>query len=145
MARRIPAVYKALNLVHERGFTLSKGRVFGRAGGMVAVRLTTVGRKSGAERVTMLTSPLVEDGQVVLVASYRGGPSHPAWFLNLRDRPQVRAMRRGTTDLEMHADVLDGPARQAMWERLTALEPRYAEYQTRTDREIPVIVLRPTT
>lgn len=142
MARRFGTVYKALNLVHERGFTLTKGRLFGTAGGMTSVRLTTTGRRSGEPRVTMLTSPLVEDDRIVLVASFRGGPKHPAWYLNLRDDPEVRAMRRGA-DMEMTAKVLTGDERAALWERITALQPRYAKYQARTDREIPLIVLEP--
>lgn len=142
MPRRFKLVYQALNVVHERGFTLSNGRVFGRASGMTVVRLTTIGRKTGAERVTMLTSPLVEGDTVVLVASFRGGPSHPAWFHNLRAHPRVQAMRRGV-DMEMDAEILTGEARAELWERVTALEPRYADYQRRTEREIPLIVLRP--
>lgn len=135
-------VYKTLNTVHETVFRRTGGRVFGTAGGMVAVRLTTVGRKSGQERVTMLTSPLVEGDRVVLVASYRGGPNHPAWYHNLRANPEVRAMRRGA-DLTMVATVLEGDERQQMWDRITTLEPRYAKYQSRTPREIPLIVLDP--
>lgn len=142
MARRFKSLYKALNVVHERVFTATDGRVFGRAGGMTAVKLTTVGKKTGLERVTMLTSPLVEDNTVVLVASFRGGPNHPAWYHNLRAQPRVRAMRRGF-DLDMDATVLTGDERAALWARITALEPRYAEYQRRTEREIPLIVLTP--
>lgn len=142
MARRIKSAYKLLNVVHERMFTVTRGVLGGRAGGMTVVKLTTVGRKSGEERVTMLTSPLVEGDMVVLVASFRGGPHHPAWFLNLRDRPRVRAMRRGR-DLEMEATILAGDERAELWSRVVALEPRYAEYQTRTEREIPLIVLTP--
>ena len=142
MPKRFKRVYTTLNLVHERVFTRTNGRMFGTAGGMTVVKLTTVGRKSGLERVTMLTSPLVEDDMVVLVASYRGGPNHPAWFLNLRDQPTVRAMRRGR-DLTMTAEVLAGNERAQLWNRITALEPRYAKYQRRTERQIPLIVLTP--
>lgn len=142
MARRFGVLYKSLNVVHERGFTLTRGRVFGTAGGMASIRLTTTGRKSGEARVTMLTSPLVEDDRIVLVASYRGGPNHPAWYLNLRDRPEVHAMRRGAS-MTMRAKVLEGEERAALWQRITELQPRYAKYQSRTEREIPLIVLEP--
>jgi deazaflavin-dependent oxidoreductase (nitroreductase family) len=142
--RRFATVYKGLNLVHERVFTRTKGRVFGTAGGMTAVRLTTIGRKSGEQRVTMLTSPLAEPDMVVLVASFRGGPKHPAWFHNLRANPEVDVMRRGS-DMTMHAEILAGDERRQLWDRITALQPRYAKYQTRTPREIPLIVLRPST
>jgi len=142
MPRRFATVYKALNAVHEKMFTVTGGLVGGTASGMTVVKLTTIGRKSGTERVTMLTSPLVEGDMVVLVASFRGGPNHPAWYLNLRDRPRVRAMRRGF-DLTMDAEILEGERRRELWDRITSLEPRYAKYQTRTEREIPLIVLRP--
>ncbi len=142
MARRFKRVYKLLNVVHERMFTVSNGRITGRAGGMTVVKLTTTGRKSGEPRITMLTSPLVEGDTVVLVASFRGGPNHPAWFLNLRDQPRVQAMRRGA-DLAMDAEILTGDERVSLWNRVTSLEPRYARYQSRTEREIPLIVLRP--
>ena len=92
----------------------------------------------------MLTAPIAEPDRVVLVASYRGGPNHPAWFLNLRDRPRVRAMRKGH-DQDMHAEVLTGDARAGLWNEVCALQPRYAKYQTRTEREIPLVVLTPVT
>lgn len=142
MARRFPLLYKALNLVHEKTFTATNGLIGGKAAGMTVVKLTTVGNKSGLERVTMLTSPLVEGDMVVLVASFRGGPNHPAWYHNLRARPRVRAARRGA-DMEMEATILGGDERAGLWARVTALEPRYADYQSRTEREIPLIVLNP--
>lgn len=143
MARRIKRVYKTLNFVHEKLFMATNGRLGGTAAGMTVVRLTTVGRKSGEERVAMLTSPLVEGDTVVLVASFRGGPNHPAWYYNLKERPQVRAMRRGR-DLQMTAEILSGERRAQLWNRIVTLEPRYSEYQRRTPREIPLIVLTPS-
>lgn len=140
--RRYPILYKALNLVHERIFTWSRGRVAGTLRGMTSVRLTTTGRKTGTQRTTMITSPLVEDDEVVLVASYRGGPHHPAWYLNLKAHPTIPVERRGFRGL-MTAETLHGEERERLWQRITALHPRYAKYQARTDRELPLIVLRP--
>ena len=57
---------------------------------MPVVKLTTTGRKSGKKRDTMLTSPLQDGDKVVLIASYGGDDRHPAWYLNLRDTPDVR-------------------------------------------------------
>ncbi|MEI2654455.1 MAG: nitroreductase/quinone reductase family protein [Microthrixaceae bacterium] len=64
--------------------------------------------------------------------------------MNLRDQPRVQAMRRGA-DLAMDAEILTGDERVSLWNRVTSLEPRYARYQSssRTEREIPLIVLRP--
>lgn len=120
MARRIKRAYKALNFVHEKLFTVTRGRVGGTAAGMTVVRLTTVGRKSGEERVSMLTSPLVEGDTIVLVASFRGGPNHPAWYHNLKAQPEVHAMRRGR-DLQMTAEILSGERRDQLWNRVVAL------------------------
>lgn len=143
MARRISSIYRGLNAVHERLFTLTGGRVGGHLRGMVVVKLTTIGRRSGEPRVTMLTSPLVDGDMVVLVASFRGGPTHPAWYLNLRDRPRVQAARRGR-NLTMDAEILSGDERREMWNRVIETAPRYATYQERTSREIPLIVLTPS-
>lgn len=142
MQRRFPIAYKVLNVVHERSFTLSNGYVGSGLMGMTSVRITHTGRKSGLERVTMLTSPLVENDEVVLVASYRGGPKHPAWYLNIDANPRVELMRRGFRG-PMVAETLHGDERAALWARVTAMHDRYAKYQTRTDRELPLVVLRP--
>jgi len=142
MRKRREGAYKLLNQVHEGLFTATNGLVGGTASGMTVVKLTTVGRKSGAERTTMLTSPLVEDNTVFLVASYRGGPKHPAWYLNLAATPQVQAMRRGA-DLAMRARTLDGEEREQVWRRVVSLQPRYATYQSRTERQLPLIELTP--
>ncbi|NLA35568.1 MAG: nitroreductase family deazaflavin-dependent oxidoreductase [Actinobacteria bacterium] len=142
MRRRFPVLYKALNVVHERVFSWSGGRAFGTLRGMTSIRLTTTGRKTGLERTTMLTSPLVEDDEVVLVASYRGGPHHPAWYLNLMANPTIPVERPGFRG-EMIAETLHGDERERLWRRITARQPRYEKYQSRTDRELPLVVLRP--
>src|SRR5688572_26354666 len=82
---------------HQAVFDTSRGRLFGKAFGMPVVRLTTRGRKSGKPRHTMLTTPVHDDNQVVLIASYGGDSRHPAWYLNLRDRPEVTITMEGRT------------------------------------------------
>ncbi|MEJ7582921.1 MAG: nitroreductase family deazaflavin-dependent oxidoreductase [Acidimicrobiales bacterium] len=133
---------KSFTSVHETVFRMSNGRIAGRAGGMPVVLLTTTGRKSGKSRNTMLTSPVQDGDSIVLVASYGGDDRHPAWFLNLRDNPDVEAVMNGSKR-SMRASIATGDERAELWERLTAKYKGYAGYQEKTDREIPVVVLSP--
>jgi len=125
---------------HEAVFRASGGRVFGSAGGMPVVMLTTTGRKSGKKRTTMLTAPIVDDEKVVLVASYGGDARHPAWFLNLRDNPDVEVVMRGRSG-PMKARVAPPEEKAELWPRVTTKYKGYAGYQKRTDRDIPVVIL----
>lgn len=133
---------KAVNVLHRTIFSATKGRVGGRGLGMPVVMLTTTGRKSGQPRTTMLTSPLQEDGKVVLVASYGGDDRNPAWFLNLRDNPDVELTMDGSTR-KMRAYVATPEERAELWPRVTKDHANYASYQRRTEREIPLVVLEP--
>ena len=109
---------------------------------MPVVKLTTVGRKSGQRRSTMLTTPLVEDDNVVLVASYGGDDRDPQWYSNLIANPDVEVVMSGSKK-SMHARVAEGDERTRLWEALTAKHANYAGYQRRTSRQIPVVVLEP--
>lgn len=136
------AVFKIVTSFHRVVFDLSKGKLVGKAMGMPVVKLTTVGRKSGQRRSTMLTSPLVEGDEVILVASFGGDDRNPAWFDNLVVNPDVEVVMNGSTR-QMHARVAEGTERTRLWEELTAQHPNYAGYQRRTQRQIPVVVLEP--
>lgn len=127
---------------HEQVFKATKGRVAGSAFGMPVVMVTTTGRKSGKPRTTMLTSPVHDGDTVVLVASYGGDDRHPAWFLNLRDNPDVEVTMEGRTR-RMRARVASAEERAELWPRCTAVYKGYASYQKRTDREIPLVILEP--
>lgn len=80
---------KAMSIAHRGLLRVSGGKLGNSFGGMPSLELTTVGRKSGRSHTVMLTAPLVDGDTIVVVASRGGGPAHPAWFLNLRDRPEV--------------------------------------------------------
>jgi len=136
------AIYKAGTRMHVAVFTRSRGRVFGRAMGMPVVGLVTVGRKSGQRRTTTLTAPIVEDGRVVLVASFGGDDRHPAWYHNLRANPGVEVMLRGTTR-PMVARIATEEERGRLWGRIVSVYPGYGRYQQHTDRQIPVVILEP--
>ncbi len=128
--------------LHRGMYDASGGRLGGRGAGMPVVELTTVGRKSGKRRVTMLTSPLQDGDDVVVVASYGGDDRHPAWFLNLRDHPDVELTMHGTKR-RVRARIASADEKETLWPRIVAHAPGYGKYQERTTRDIPVVVLEP--
>lgn len=135
-------VLKAVTGFHRAVFRASNGKLANRGSGMPVLMLTTTGRKSGRQRETMLTSPLQEDGRIMLVASNGGAAHHPDWFLNLREHPAVEVTMGGATR-PMTAHVADAAERAALWPRIVADHDNYGTYQQRTDRDIPVVVLEP--
>lgn len=136
------AVFKVVTRIHRTVFDLSHGKLAGKAGTMPVVKLTTIGRKSGQRRTTMLTSPLIEGDNVILVASFGGDDRDPAWFSNLVANPDVEVVMNGSTK-KMQARVATGDERTGLWEALTAKHANYAGYQRKTSRQIPVVVLEP--
>jgi deazaflavin-dependent oxidoreductase (nitroreductase family) len=137
-------VLKTMNGLHRAVLKLSGGKLGWNAGGMPVLELTTTGRKSGVARAVMLTSPLQEGDAIVVVASRGGDDQHPAWFLNLRDHPEVQVAWRGAAPRAMRARVADAAERARMWEQITSRHANYAGYQRKTTREIPLVVLEPT-
>ncbi len=122
-------------------YRFTGGRVMGRMGAAPILLLTTTGRKSGRKRSVPLLY-LEDSGRYVIVASLAGAPKHPAWFLNLEAHPkaelQVRDRRFSAT-----AQRASSVEKAQFWPRLVAMYPQYAEYQTRTNRDIPVVVMTP--
>jgi proline iminopeptidase len=103
--------------------------------------LTTVGRKSGR----MLTLPLIfgQSGpNYVVIASKGGAPTHPAWYLNLQAHPEVQVQVKAAK-FPARARTAVGEERAALWAKMVEIYGPYAQYQTRTDRQIPVVVLTP--
>lgn len=137
------AALKVMNGVHRAILKLSFGKVGWSAGGMAVLELTTTGRRSGEPRSVMLTSPVQEGDTVVVVASRGGDDTHPAWFLNLRDQPAVEVSLRGGPARPYTATVADAATRARLWPQITADHRNYAGYQRKTDREIPLVLLRP--
>ena len=134
---------KTMNAIHRFSMAVTGGRFGWEFGDMPVLELTTIGRKSGEPRSVMLTSPWQEGDTYVIVASRGGDDQHPAWFLNLRDRPEVKVRLKGKETQPMHARIADPQERARLWELLTAKHKNYAGYQTKTDREIPVVLLEP--
>jgi deazaflavin-dependent oxidoreductase (nitroreductase family) len=136
-------VLKAMNAVHKGILRASGGRLGWQTAGMPALELTTTGRRSGRQHTVMLTSPLKDGDAIVVVASRGGDDQHPAWFLNLRDRPEVEVSYQGGPRQPMTATVADAGTRAHLWPKVVAEQKRYGGYQSKTDREIPLVLLRP--
>jgi deazaflavin-dependent oxidoreductase (nitroreductase family) len=133
---------RVLTGIHRAVFRVSKGRLANTGFRMPVLELTTIGRKTGKRRSTMLTSPVQDGERLVLVASYGGDDRHPTWFLNLRDHPDVEITMRGETRA-MKARVASAEEKAELWPRVVEAYKGYAQYQTRTDRDIPLVIVEP--
>jgi deazaflavin-dependent oxidoreductase (nitroreductase family) len=132
-----------MNRTHRVLIAVSGGRVGRSFSGMPVVELTTIGRKTGQPRSSMLTSPYQEGDRTYIVAS-RGGDDHnPAWFLNLTDNPEVTVSIQGARSQKMHAEVAGADERARVWPLITSKHTNYANYQKKTRREIPLVILTP--
>ncbi|MFD3473197.1 nitroreductase family deazaflavin-dependent oxidoreductase [Streptomyces sp. NPDC058695] len=111
--------------------------------GTQTLLLTTVGRKSGDP----VRTPLIygeADGAYLIVASKGGDPAHPLWYRNLQEHPEVR-IQVGPTILQGTARTATAEERAAYWPLMVKHWPAYDEYQAKTDREIPIVVIEPAT
>jgi deazaflavin-dependent oxidoreductase (nitroreductase family) len=109
--------------------------------GVPTLLLTTKGRKSGKLRRTALIYGKAGSSYVV-VASKGGAESHPAWYLNLTENPEV-AVQVGADDFTANARTASDGEKPELWRLMAEIWPAYDEYQTKTDRPIPVVVLDP--
>jgi deazaflavin-dependent oxidoreductase (nitroreductase family) len=103
--------------------------------------LTTKGRHSGEDKTTPLI--FVPDGDnYVIIASLGGAPKHPAWYLNLEANPRVTLQVKDKV-FEADARTAPSPERERLWEKAVEAWPQYNDYQAKTSRRIPVVVLEP--
>jgi deazaflavin-dependent oxidoreductase (nitroreductase family) len=131
-----PGAFRPLARLHARIYKLIGGRGHGNM-----VVLTTLGSRSRLERSSTVASFPEGDGTWLVVASMGGEARHPSWYVNLAKHPdrvflQVRGKRFPVRPASLH-----GEDRAAAWTRITTEAPNFAEYQTKTDREIPVVRL----
>jgi F420H(2)-dependent quinone reductase len=119
----------------------SGGNLGGKMRGFKVLLLTNIGRKSGKTYTTPLGCFDHAEGYVI-VASNGGLPTNPAWFYNLKNNPQVTVQVLDQI-IPATAEILTGEARSQAWRQVTATSPSYADYEKRTTREIPLILLRP--
>ena len=127
--------------VHAGVYRATGGKLFGRMGQSPILLLNTVGRKSGKKRATPLL--YVVDGQdFVIIASKGGAPTHPAWYLNLMANPDA-TVEVEDRKVRVRAEEVDGEEKARLWQKMAELYPTYDDYQKKTKRQIPLLVLRP--
>ena len=125
--------FTAAHTALARRFSLAR-----RIGDVPILLLTTKGRRSGQMRtVPVMYLPGEEP---VLVASNGGSPTHPSWYLNLEAEPRAEIEIEGRRQAIL-AQTVTGAEREPLWRQAVALYPAYADYQRRTDRQLPVVVL----
>jgi deazaflavin-dependent oxidoreductase (nitroreductase family) len=107
--------------------------------GTTILLLTTTGARSGQSRTTPLIHRTDGDRWVV-VASKGGAPAHPSWFVNLQADPDIEIQVEGER-IPVRASTAEGPERDRLWSLMTEVWPAYDDYQAKTDREIPVVIL----
>lgn len=128
---------------HRFWYRLTGGRLGARIPGWDVLYLTTRGRKSGAPRSVTLN--YFRDGDaLVVIASNASEDRDPLWWQNLKAHPEAH-VRTGTRRFRVHAREAQATERQLLWDKLVARDARYAEYERRTKRRIPVLLLEPTT
>jgi len=126
---------------HAGVYRATGGKVFGRMGESPILLLNTVGRKTGRKR----TSPLlyVMDGEdFVIIASKGGAPAQPAWYLNLKANPDA-TVEVGDREVRVRPEEVDSEEKVRLWQKMIEMYPTYDDFQTKTKREIPLLVLRP--
>jgi deazaflavin-dependent oxidoreductase (nitroreductase family) len=132
---------KTMNGIHRLILGVTRGKAGWTAGNMPVLELTTIGRKSGEPRSCLLTSPIQENGEIVIVASRGGDDHHPAWYLNLLETPQVQVSYKGAPHKIMTARTANSDERARMWPIVAGAYKGYAGYQEKTSREIPLVIL----
>jgi deazaflavin-dependent oxidoreductase (nitroreductase family) len=138
---RLPIVARTLARVHVWLYRVSAGLIGHRLGHLSCLVLTTTGAKTGKARSAVLVYS-VHGNDLVLVASQGGLPRHPAWYVNLVARPLVDVQLKRRR-IRMHARTASAAERPELWRLMVAEFAGYDEYQRRTTREIPVVVLEP--
>lgn len=135
---------KLLNLLTQAqvvAYRRTGGRVAGKLMGAPIILLDHVGRKSGKERTTPLLY-LRDGNDLVIVGSRGGSDATPAWWLNLKAKPDT-TVTVGSERRRVHAHEANAEERARLWPELVKMFPDYDVYQSRTSREIPVIILTP--
>src|SRR5437763_16015058 len=121
-------------------FRANEGRVGGLLAGTPMILIHHIGARSGIERVTPLAYTPQGDGRYVVVASNGGSPTHPSWYYNLKANTKIE-VEVGTKRFTALAKELDGTARADLWPTLIEAAPSIGEFQAKSTRQIPLLVL----
>jgi len=122
-------------------FRANEGKVGGRFEGRTLLLLHTIGAKSGQERVNPVAYTR-DDERYVIIASKGGAPDHPDWYYNILAR-RVLTVEVGTETFQVIAKVAKEPERTRLFNKMVESFPGFDDYRRRTDRELPVIILKP--
>ena len=133
--------YSLLNESHVAAYRETNGEKGGVWNGATAVLVTTKGRKSGEKRTIAIIGKQGGDN-FVIIASKGGSPTHPLWYLNILEDPNVEIQYLADR-WEAVARTAESPEREAMWAEACTQWPAFNDYQMRTDRKIPVVVIEP--
>lgn len=120
-------------------FRENEGKVGGYFEDATVLLLHTIGAKSGNKRVNPVVT-LIDDDNYIVIASAAGADSHPAWYHNIVANPEFD-VEVGTEKFAISATITDEPERSDLYAKMVAINPGFAEYETKTSRVIPVIVL----
>jgi deazaflavin-dependent oxidoreductase (nitroreductase family) len=134
-------LFKLASAIHVFVYRLTGGKVSGEIRGFRLLLLTTNGRKTGKTR-TIPLGYFEHDGDYVIIASNAGSDHHPAWFRNLSGEPRA-IIQVKDRQIEVRAETARGDERSRLWTRLIEVAPGYANYAKQTNREIPLVILRP--
>jgi deazaflavin-dependent oxidoreductase (nitroreductase family) len=141
LSRPANLALKLGTIVHSGIYHATGGKLLGRMGQSPILLLNSVGRKSGKKRATPLL--YVVDGEsFVIIASKGGTPSHPAWYLNLKANPDA-TVEVGDRKVRMRAEEEGGEEKERLWQKMAEMYSTYDDYQKKTKREIPLLVLHP--
>jgi deazaflavin-dependent oxidoreductase (nitroreductase family) len=136
-------IFKAIVKLQVWLYQSSGGKRGSMMRGRQLLLLTTTGSKTGKQRTVPLV-PFREGEQLYVMASLGGAPVHPAWFKNLRAKPDVE-VQLGADKWQARAEIVpEGPERDRLWKSITSELPTFAAYQEKTTRVIPVVKLVPS-
>lgn len=137
----LKSIWKGFTILGAFLYRASGGRLGGQVQGLQVLLLTTIGRHTRK----LWTTPIgyTRDGNAfVVVASNAGQARHPGWYLNLQRNPKAQ-IQVGTRVMSVRAEITQGDQHQRLWSQFIAAARGYAAYQTRTTREIPLVLLAP--
>jgi len=132
-----------MTALHRALVRVTGGRLGWSIGAMRVIELETLGRRSGERRRAMLTVPVEEGERLVIIASRGGDDAMPGWYLNLNDEPSVGVAEKGGAAKPYRARTANAEERARLWPLAVRAYRGYAQYQTKTEREIPVVILEP--
>ena len=136
---------KTMNFVHRTLLNVSGGKIGNRLGNMPVYRVTTTGRTSGQARTVMLTAPVRRENTYVFVASKGGDDRDPDWYRNLVANPDFTVEPAGGSGpISLAARTASAEEKAELWPQIVAAYKGYAGYQSKTDRDIPVVIAEPS-